>query len=580
MSPASSLSPKVQIEQHAFSGQATAGEPSEKLATSAISKGKSWGSVRGIPNPFYYLWKYGPLAIGTGLLLMARACSAQNQESCLKLMRHDSRQSSISLHDAWLADDAPEPKAVGMLFLDYDKKYEVALDGMKPGRVDSRTITPIFLMNLEKPQVVNLKDMTLVEGILYNRTPYTVDGLYVEDICVSYVNFARPVQGYTAVHLAGCEFCRHKIVDITTVGNNLYDFAPDTLSEHPGARVVNARERLWLERMQIFQHHWANSPGALCEIENDEAAKYSRPACSHAPCSLDDSEVYRQPLSGTTTRVLIDPTLAADTDPVPPILKITGGPTDSSFTLRINPELIEGGSGIEPEKVRDTAKSLVHSYASRSGLGTIYLPSGVCLNDQCADNSTPAFPDYPGERYTPANLVVNTDRLGGTVYRFELKTTDTVSDLRMRVSSYQVLSATVLLSDKDWVYLEFNELPGEDVHVSFYSRESEQMASVTLSEFTSVVEGKEAVSRLKNPDVLAAMLMKNLEIIVKTDDSVWLSEFHLPYPHRNRVVWFKSKSSDLRSGSAIHYGGGTYYLYKGQIKCSAYSHWECIRSNP
>ena len=580
MSPASSLSPNVQIEQHAYSRQATSGEPSEELATSAISKGKSWDSVRGIPNPFYYLWKYGPLAIGTGLLLMARACSAQNQESCLKLMRHDPRQSPVRLPDAWLADDAPEPKAVGMLFLDYDKTYEVALDGVKPDRVNSRTITPTFLMNLEKPQVVNLKDMTLVEGIFYNKTPYTVDGLYVEDISVSYVNFARPVQGYTAVHL-GCEFCRHKLVDMTTVGNNLYDFAPDTLGEYPGARVVNAGERLWLEWMQIFQHHWTNSPGALCEIENDEAAKYTRPACSQASCGPDDSRVYRHPLSGTTIRVLIDPTLATDTNPVPPILKITGGPTDSSFTLRINPELIEGGSGIEPEKVRHTAKSLVHSYASRNGLGTIHLPSGVCLNDQCTDNSTPVFPDYPGDRYTPANLVVNTDRLGGTVYRFELKTADTVSDLRMRVSSYQVLSAKVLLSDKDWVYLEFDELPGEDVHVSFYSRESDQMASITLSEFTSVVEGKEAVSRLENPDVLADMLMKNLEITVKTDNNAWLSEFHLPYPYRNRVVRFKSRLSDLRSRSVIYYGGSAYYLYNRQIKCSARGpEWQCIRSNP
>ena len=576
MSPASSLSPKVQIEQHAFSRQATAGEPSEKLATSAILKGKSWGSVRGIPNPFYYFWKYGPLAIGTGLLLMARACSAQNQESCLKLVRHNPRQSRIILHEAWQADDAPEP--VRMLLLDYDKIYEVALDGVKPDRVNSRTITPTFLMNLEKPQVVNLKDMTLVEGIFYNKTPYTVDGLYVEDIFVSYVNFARPVQGYTAVHL-GCGFCRHKIVDMTTVGKNQYDFAPDTLGEYPGARVVNARERLWVERMQIFQHHWANSPGALCEIENDEAAKYTRPACSHAPCALDDGEVYRHPPSGTTSRVLIDPTLATGTNPLPAILKITGALTDSSFTLRINPELIEGGS-IEPEKVRHAAKGLVHSYNSRSGVRTIYLPSGVCLNDQCTDNSTPVFLDYPGDRYTPANLAVITHRLGGTVYRFELKTADIARDLRMRVLSYQMLSVKILLSDKDTVYLEFDELPGEDVHVSFYSRESDQMATVTLSEFTSVVEGKEAVSRLKNRDVLADMLRKDLEITVKTDNNAWLSVFPLPHPYPNRVVRFQSKS-DLRS--VIHYGGSAYYLYKDrQIICSArHPIWKCIRlSNP
>ena len=88
------------------------------------------------------------------------------------------------------------------------KVYEAALDGVKPDRVDSRTMTPTFLMNLEKPQVVNLKDMTLVERIFYNKTPYTVHGMYVEDLFVSYVNFARPLQGYTAVHL-GCEFCRH-----------------------------------------------------------------------------------------------------------------------------------------------------------------------------------------------------------------------------------------------------------------------------------------------------------------------------------------------------------------------------------
>ena len=91
MTPTSSVSQKAHIDQHAFSQQATAGHPSEKLATSGIWKGKSRGYVRGIPNPFHYLWKYGPLAVSTGLLLMARACSAQvnNHESCMKLVRHD-----------------------------------------------------------------------------------------------------------------------------------------------------------------------------------------------------------------------------------------------------------------------------------------------------------------------------------------------------------------------------------------------------------------------------------------------------------------------------------------------------------
>ena len=583
MTPASSVSQKAQIEQHAFSQQAVAGHPSEKLATSGIWKGKSLDYVRGIPNPFHYLWKYGPLAVGTGLLLMARACSAQvnNHESCIKLIRHDPGCEPMRLERAWQIDD--EPEDVRTLFLNSDQIYEVALDGVKPNKVSSRTITPTFHMDLEKPQVINLKDMSLVDGIFYNKTPYTVHGLYVKNSSVSYLDFARPVQGYTAVNLGG-EFARHKIADSVTLGNNPYDLTLDSHDDHPEARAVNSTERRWVERMQIYQQHWVNSPGTLCKI-GEPLAKCAESRAylprspyapnSQAPCGLNPISVRMHPVSGITSKLWIDPSLDTGMFAARPTVVATRGPAGSTI-LRMSPKLIEGiAAGIRPEVVRWAAIGYVPNYYSEY----LWLSHSSYLYNLSTGDSSPPFPDYPGDYYTPANLVVDTNKLDHVAYRFTLHSADTVSDLRMRLFSYQVVSARMMLTDRDAVILAFDEAPREDVHVSFYSRESDQMASVTLPKTTSVIEGKEAIFRLANPNVLADMLTKVLDITIKTDNDAWLPEFHLPIPSPDRIVRFRHHADKL---SVFLEGSRVGYLRKNRVvDCEACNNrWCCSFTDP
>lgn len=561
MTLASSVSPKAQIDWHACSQQPTPGHTSGKLATSVIWKGKSRDYVRSIPNPFHYLWKYGPLAVGTGLLLMARACSAQvnNHVSCMKLIKHDPRCEPMRLERAWQTDD--EPEDVRTLFLNSDKIYEVALDGVKPNRVSSRTITPTFHMDLEKPQVINLKDMSLVDGIFYNKTPYTVHGLYVKNGFVSYLDFARPVKGYTAVNLGG-EFARHKIADSVTLGNNLYDLALDSHDDHPEARAVNPTERRWVERMQIYQQYWANSPGTLCKIgEHLTKCAESRaylPCSPYSPnsqatCGLNPASVMAHPVSGITSKLWIDPGLGTGMNAAHPTVVATRGPDGSSAILRMSPKLIEGiAAGIRPQVVRLTAIDYIPNYSSEHQ----WSSHSSYLYDESTGDSSPPFPDYPGDYYTPANFAIDTDRLDHLVYRFTLHSADTVSDLRMRLLSYQVVSARILLTDRNAVLLAFDEAHREDVHVSFYSRESDQMASVILPKITFVIEGKEAISRLANPNVLADMLTKVLDITIKIDNDAWLPEFNLPTPSPNRVVRFRhqaDKPSVFLEGSRVGY---------------------------
>ena len=218
---------------------------------------------------------------------------------------------------------------------------------------------------------------------------------------------------------------------------------------------------------------------------------------------------------------------------------------------------------------------MVHTLEGLPWYMGFHLSSDVCQADRCKGSAARAFADHSGV-YTPANLVVIPHRLGGAVYRFELKSAGTVTDLRMRLLSYKVLSARILLSNRDTVYLAFDEIPKDDVHVSFYSKESTQMASVILSEFTTVVEGKEAVSRLANRTVLADMLTKELEITIKTDNDAWLSDFYLPDSSPNRLVRFSSMT-DRRS--AIHFNGVEYYLYDyWRVECSSSpaSQWKCV----
>jgi len=514
-------------------------------------------------------------------------------------VRYDPQYAPTNLEKAWRVHDDHDPEKVRTLFLDSDKVFEVALDGVTPERVSTRTIMPIFLTTLEKPQVISLKDMTLVDGIFYNKTPYTVAGLYVEDLFVSFLDFARPVPEYTAVRL-GDEFAQHRIVYSTTLGDNPYDLTPEWLKDHPEARVVNARERHWVERMQMYQHHWANSPRTLCEIDRQAVERWGDLVCSRAPCSLRGDSVSKHPISGITTKLLVDPSLATGAFSEKPILKLFGDTADSPITshlpnrepirdshrksypdayhprLVMSPALVEDSYGIEPERARWAARELVPNHQNQRGATIFYSPSSTCQADRRKGSAAEAFSDH-SDVYTPANLAVTTRRLGGAVYRFELKTTDTVTDLRMRLLSYNVLSATVLLSNKDTVYLALDEIPQENIHVSFYSKESAQMASVTLSEFTSEVEGKEAVSRLANPKALADMLTKELEVTIRIDNDSWLSDFYLPAPSPNRFVRFTSQT-DRRS--AIHYDDVTYYLYDDwRVECSTSSRatqWKCV----
>ena len=583
MTPTLSNSPKTQIEQYSLSRQATVCEHSENQTTSGSWKGKSWDRVRGIPNPFHYLWKYGPVAVGTGLLLLARGCSAQlsHQSRCVDPVRYNSQQQSSRLENSQRL--YPDPEGARMLFLESARIHEAVLDDVTPAEVDIRRVTPTFSMTLEKPQLVNLKDMTLVEGVLYNNSPYTICGLYVEGQSIEYLDFAKAVDAYTAVQL-GCEFQHHRLVDMTILGHNPYDVAPDLLSEHPGARAVSASERRWVESMLIYQGHWANSPGALCEIEEETAEiAWSREYPERSQAGPDHYSVYNHPVSGVTTRLLIDPTLTTGIFSQHPSLRLTKSAKDSSSILRINPEVLEQ-SCFQAGQVRRVAKLLVPSHNSQSMLNNGLQFSYVMrLDDLFAYPISRLFPECPGEHYTPANLVITTDRLGGTVYRFDLHSAEPVSDLRMRLLSYQVVSAKVVLTErKDIVFLTFDEIPEDDVHVSFYSRESKQMASLTLSEFTSVVEGKEAVSRLEVPDVLDDLLMRDLNITIKTDDDAWLPEFVLPDPSRiRRVIRFRSQAE---KASYIHHGSAVTYLYKDSaVDCTSNDdtrNWRCYTVHP
>ena len=581
MIPTLSNSPKAQIEPHPLSRQTTVCKPGKNETAAGSWKGKSWDCVRGIPNPFHYLWKYGPVAVGTGLLLLARGCSAQfnHQSSCVNPVRYNAQLESSKLERQRLFQD---PEGARILFLESARVHEAVLDDATPAGVNIRRVTPKFSMTLEKPQLINLKGMSLVEGVLYNNSPYTIHGLYVEDQSIQYLDFTKPVDAYTAVHL-GCEFQHHRLVDMTILGNNPYDVAPDVLCEHPEARAVRASERRWIEHMQIYQHYWANSPEAICEMDKDAAEiawNRAYPERSQVSSGPDHYSVYNHPVSGVTTKLMIDPTLTTGIFSQHPSLRMTKSAEDSSLILRINPELLEH-SFMQPEKVRRAVKLLVHSHNSQRMLNNgLQFSYGIQLDDLFTNPISGLFPDYPGDCYTPANLVITTNRLGGTVYRFDLHSAQSVSDLRMRLLSYQVVSAKVVLTErKDIVFLTFEEIPEEDVHVSFYSRESNQMASVILSEFTSVVEGKEAVSRLEDPRVLEDMLMRDFNITIKTNDDAWLREFVLPDPSPKRVVRFRSQATRR---SYIHHGSSVADLHRNwAVDCQSNDdtqNWRCLSS--
>lgn len=580
MNCSSSSGTKEHIRQQSVSKLVA---PRGEQATTGSWKGKAWDFIKAIPNPCYYLCKYGSLALGAAVLtgsFRSTAAVDGRRTDCLRYVGNDL---SVSFHK--ISRLATEDRRIVYFGLRNSGLYEVPLNTTVPLKVRSQTITPLFIRALKRPSVVDLKNMTISGDIFFNKTPYTIQSVYVElDGMITRLEFAPIVPKYSAVQIDS-GFAEAKVFHMTRLGNNPYDFDSHLIRSTPFARAPTEPERDWVELMQMYERYWSNSPGILCEISQqfdycDFMDDFLE--CDDSPLKLAADAHFAQSLSGVTVQAWVDADPTGGTAGKQPALELVKSTRVASYPLRLTPEMLSNGLSDSPEKVSLATQNLIHEYYRNSGF-TYHLAqtSQTGLDALFKSKATLEFPDYPGDHYTPADLVVHTLWLGQGKYAFHLFTAEDASDIRLRLLSTQQLKASVMVSTtrSHVVNLIFREPPKTHVYASFYSQEADQMASVVLSESTVVVAGREAVSRLSQPGTLAGMLAKDNEVVIKTDQDAWISDLILPelIDTTDRAVFVESRAD---RPTTIHHKRGKEDVHTGTTKGCLYldDNWACFIS--
>lgn len=545
-------------------------------------KGIAWNFIKAVPNPCYYLCKYPAWALGAAILagnVRGTAAIAGQRTDCLNFPGNDLGVSGRKISRLQTGHHGTVAYTLRRSNL-----YEVTLKETKPFKIPSQSIAPLFIKTLKRPSAVDLKNMTITNNIFFNRTPYIIQSVYVQhDGMITRLEFAPTVPKYSAVKIDS-KFAGANVFHMTSLGNNYYDFDSDLIRSTPFARAVTEPERDWIERIQMYERYWLNSPGTLCEISQQlDYCDYMDDflECTDSPLKLAADTHFAQSLSGVTMQVWVDDDPGVVRPNEQPTLELVKSTSVASYPLRLTPKMLSNGLSDSPEKVSMATQNLIHEYYHNLGFSYhLDLTSQTGLDALFKSKVALEFPDHPGDHYTPANLLVHVSWLGYRKYKFLLFTAEDASDIKLRLLSTQQLKARVMIitTQNHKLFLDFKETPKSHVYLSFYSRESDQMATVVLSQSTAVVAGREAVSRLSQPGILTRMLAKDNEVIIKTDQDARLSDLFLPElidtARRSVVV-----ESQADHPTTIHHKLGKEYVHKDTTTGCMHLEdgWACVR---
>ena len=442
--------------------------------------------------------------------------------------------------------------------------YDVTINKTQPTDIASVDIAPGAIAALERPAVVTLKDIAITDGVLHNKTPYTLEGIYVELAgVITYLNFLNPVPEYSSARLDG-EWHSANYVHMTRLGNNQYNFASTATTGRPEARLANDEERDSVERVQMYDRYWLNAPGTMSAITYrvvnncDTNSGYSE-CLNYGESYLDYAAdmYFAHSASGMTSNFWIDPTTwGLATVPGKRMVKST---TDVSATVWMSPNLMANMLSSNADTAVDAEQGLIHEYYHNLGFShSSGWASNTGIDDLFGYHAYHKFRSELGDRYTTSNLVVTVERVDPLKYTFKTHALGAVSDLSIRLLSTDIISGEVRENDDDSVTVQFSQMPNTDVYVSFYSNESSQMATVALTDFVTEVSGQGALSNLEN--TFAELVNQYNKVFINTANGSWVRHFHLPAGREGRVVVFKSNAGYT---STIHYGEQQDQLYTG-----------------
>lgn len=437
--------------------------------------------------------------------------------------------------------------------------YEVQLTKTKPNKINSVSVEPVGIESVARPRFVTLKDFSIQSGYFVNNSPYAVNSVFLENNgLIKYVEFTRSVGAYSKGYI-GEEYNGYTIVNQSNIANNKYDFESDnTPSGFPNIRHANEVERDSVERVQMYERFWINSPKTLSEITQhiDELCEknsgYSE--CHNYPESKLDytTDMYfAQSLSGLTSQFWIGPSVWGLA--TMPMKNLTKSNTLNVENLWMSPTLMDNMLSDNADVAIDAEQGLIHEYYHNLGFGhSSGWASSMGIDDLFGAKAYHEYRYNLGDQMINTNIITKVDEIDGNNYKISLSSIGSINDLSMRILSSEDVKATVVQRDSNDFMLTFDELPDTDIYISIFSSESSQMSTIKLTNFVGAISVQSALSNLHN--VFEDIIEQYEKFYVYTTNGSWISEFTLPEAKDGKIIVF---SSSAGWSSSIHYNGKT-----------------------
>ena len=449
--------------------------------------------------------------------------------------------------------------------------FEVSLKNTKPASIASVpvSVVPGAVQLLDVPLISDPGNIKIVRNRIVNNTSHVLHDVYLkhENGTFYYLQFSVPIPEYASAWLPA-EWRGAHVIDMTKLGSNKFTFQSFFKDRNEDGRWANFHSRKNIERVLRYEHYWTNAPetlpsiikhvekrcGAGTDVEGFAECRDSRKPMLEYIANM----YFAQSFSGLTSDFIIDAKKWRHAEAEVGSKNLVSSNEDQSAKIWMSAELVEYmDSNYEPRVSIEVDQALVHEHFHNLGFDhESGWPSTDGIDDLFAAEAY-KYRQQLGSRYVPSNLVVDVQKISPLIYTISLHGRGEITDLKMRLLSTKNVNAEVTELGSNKLTIKFKKVPYNDIYLSFFSQESQQMASVTLTDFKASVFGRQEVENL--PNNFSKLVNNYGRVFIHTSETAWLSDFELPMiaPEGHTVVFVSRANivSYIHHTSSIRHGG-------------------------
>lgn len=446
---------------------------------------------------------------------------------------------------------------------------ELVLDKTKPRLL--RNYTEVELSDiqvLEPPHIVNLDNVNIIGNHLINKTPYSIQGLYLEEREMIYATFSKPLPPYSSAKIDEL-YHGYTVISRPLVSKSSMQFSSDFgTGDDSSARFANAAERKIMEQFLIYDQYMFNTPLAYRDVERfflENCAEFTE--CENyafGPDTYARSMYYAKAVSDINTHFIVDSNRWASAS-IGNLNKTTAYSDSGEQYILINPDLLAIAYDEDKSIAADTWQALAHVYYHNHGFHHDHgWASSPGVDDLFGDKVVYEYIEDIGNTLSLPRVVMRYEKgVKPGSYEVEVLTNSTNDvPLVMRILSTSPVVGRVVQSGSSHFSIEFDQIPENDVYLSIYWPDGQQMATQVFN-FIKQISSQDELS-LFSAEIRS--WLNQYEIIdVKTSDGAWIYEFFLPndYAFTGKKVRISSEASYY---SDIIYGDMTDQLYQGETR--------------